>query len=119
MAIVKVRLHATINRVQFVFWHIEMSARAIIHCRFVKKKFQMYPAYRTRLIAVCKCSFSGNAITKSHVWWHTHVLLKLISPYLKSKQPFDVLLDMCKLAFRLTQIPFLTVTAWYRIYSTT
>ena len=66
---VKLRLHATINRVRFVFWRIKMSAGAIIHCRFVKKKFQMWPAYacllndirqntnRTRLIAVCKRSF--------------------------------------------------------------
>jgi hypothetical protein len=34
----KLRLHATINRVRFVFWRIKMSAGAIIHCRFVKNK---------------------------------------------------------------------------------
>jgi hypothetical protein len=28
-----------------VFWRIKMSAGAIIHCRLVKKKFQMWPAY--------------------------------------------------------------------------
>ena len=33
MAIVKLRLPA-INRVQFVFWRIKMSAGAIVHCRF-------------------------------------------------------------------------------------
>jgi hypothetical protein len=39
---VKVRLHATICRLRFVFWCIKMSAGAIIHCRFIiKKKFQM------------------------------------------------------------------------------
>ena len=69
--IFKVRLHATINRVQFVFWRIKMSAGAIIHCRFVKKKFQIKPAYacllndirqkknRTLLIAARKRSFRG------------------------------------------------------------
>jgi hypothetical protein len=33
MAIVKLRLHAAINRVRFVFWRIKMCAGAII-CRF-------------------------------------------------------------------------------------
>jgi cell division protein FtsB len=37
--ILKLRLRATINRVRFVFWRIKMSAGAIIHCRFVKKKY--------------------------------------------------------------------------------
>jgi hypothetical protein len=37
----KLRLPPTICRVRFVFWRIKMSAGAIIHCRFVKKKFQM------------------------------------------------------------------------------
>ena len=57
---------AAINRVRFVFWRIKMSAGAIVHCRFVKKRFQMQPAYayllndirqktnRTRLIAAFK-----------------------------------------------------------------
>jgi hypothetical protein len=39
---VKLRLHATINRVRFVFWRIKISAGAIIHWSFVKKKFQMH-----------------------------------------------------------------------------
>jgi hypothetical protein len=43
---VKLRLHATICRVRFVFWRIKMSAAAVIHCRFVKKKFQMQPSLR-------------------------------------------------------------------------
>ena len=34
-------LHTTICNVQFVFWRIKMSASTIIHCHFVKKKFQM------------------------------------------------------------------------------
>jgi hypothetical protein len=41
IASIKLRLHSTICRVRFVFWRIKMSAGAIIHCRFVKKKFQM------------------------------------------------------------------------------
>jgi hypothetical protein len=41
LAIIKaIRLYATICRVRFVFRHIKMSAGAIIHCRFVKKKFK-------------------------------------------------------------------------------
>jgi hypothetical protein len=32
----------------------------------------------------------------SMVWCHTHVLLKLIFPCLKLKQPFDVLLAVCQ-----------------------
>jgi hypothetical protein len=40
-SIKSLRLHATICRVRFVFWRIKMSAGAIIHCRFVKMKFQM------------------------------------------------------------------------------
>ena len=67
----QLRLHATICRVRFVFWRIKMSAGAMIHCRFVKNKFQMWPAYasllddirqktnRTRLITASKRSFIG------------------------------------------------------------
>ena len=54
----------------YILTLIKMRVGAIIHCRFVKKKFQMLPAYacllndvrqktnRARLIAACKRSFN-------------------------------------------------------------
>ena len=79
----QLRLHATICRVRFVFWRIKMSAGAMIHCRFVKNKFQMWPAYasllddirqktnRTRLITACKRIIPCHSISFPVTLYHS------------------------------------------------